>query len=1031
LANPEHLGKGDHAVSDQPYLGKDALPPSMVERLDKVCDSFEGAWKTAESTGHQPRIEDYLGTIPESERSALLRELIALDIAYRQRAGERLQTEDYRERFPFLELATNRTREANRDPLCTDPYEQPIRECASLGEFEPGTLLKDRYLLERVLGRGGMGQVYLASDQILHRPVAVKVIWPRDPELRNRTIYEAGLREAFAEEARIGANLTHPAIATVFDFGFHDDEPFIVFEYIQGETLRDLLSRRGRLPLEDVRLILGPLAQALDFAHSHHVVHRDLKPENIRATLQGHFKILDLGLAKEFRHAVDWSFAGTPLYASPEQAERLPCDGRTDQYALALITYEMITGHRVFEHADWNEILQMHRSQEPPSPERFLPGLPETVCAALARALQKEPNQRFPTCEGYAVAMGCQLLSTPVPLSEVLRLTRLRKMSGHWRNTRFRPIRHGTAVYLALAADALWVSYRGEIRRWPLQAITDIQRSWWGAKIYLRMLDGQETVQQSLHYVKRRECGQWYEQLQILKKQLPPGTTEQIELPRAEPVVMMRERPVMRYQSLGTVEFKDITLRRAEVGLQIRAAMIGADAVVDVQQERLPEFRRTVWRRSGMAIRAVDSAGRLELRSRWFATEVSRLSLWMLMVIGSFFIGTLLCGCFSFAPMALGISMPLATGETLSQRTVSVAVVVALGVVLIFSWPLAIVLLVRWLLWPQLLRPAALAVMALGATPLASLMGSIGATAVTGKWQATVFHLPRLLTTLGISIFSWFLCRRAWRAYSEYCSLVPVAEQQLPPLRRAARATTLTTSIIFAVLLWGLAGWGGYGNVSDSDDFPIIERLKEANKRREDQEALPFWLLEDAGEQREGRRLESDGQYPAAAEVYRQALERHEQRMNKFTDQKLLVKKQHRLAKCLVSCPDVQVRKPIQAIELAKKAVAHAPDQGDYWNTLGAAYYRAGDWNESVAALEKCMQLRGDASDWLFLAMACHQLKQPDKAKTWLDKAVDWIEQAEKGQLDNALHRMRWEVNRRELEHLRREAEETIMGKVQ
>src|SRR5205823_5143211 len=109
---------------------------------------------------------------------------------------------------------------------------------------------------------------------------------------------------SFAEEAKLGANLTHPAIATVFDFGFHEDRPFTVFEYIPGETLRDLLHRRGRLPLEEVRLLIAPLAQALDFAHGRRVVHRDLKPENIRATSQGQFKVLDLGLAKEFcRHA--------------------------------------------------------------------------------------------------------------------------------------------------------------------------------------------------------------------------------------------------------------------------------------------------------------------------------------------------------------------------------------------------------------------------------------------------------------------------------------------------------------------------------------------------------------------------------------------------------------------------------------------------------------------------------------------------------------------------------------------------------
>src|SRR5262249_34960802 len=190
-------------------------------------------------------------------------------------------------------------------------------------------------------------------------------------------IHETRLREAFANEARTGAGLTHPAIATVFDFGFHGSEPFIVFEYIDGPTLHDLLEQRGRLPLEEVRLVLGPLAQALDFAHARHGVHRDLKPANLRATGQGHFKILDLGLAQEFRREADWNFAGTPAYAAPEQAAGQPCDGRSDQYALALIAQEMLTGRQVFEHGDWRELLRMQCEQEPPSAGALQPDLPE------------------------------------------------------------------------------------------------------------------------------------------------------------------------------------------------------------------------------------------------------------------------------------------------------------------------------------------------------------------------------------------------------------------------------------------------------------------------------------------------------------------------------------------------------------------------------------------------------------------------------------------------------------------------------
>jgi serine/threonine-protein kinase len=1133
-SNEDHV-----AVPSQP-----TFTPSMMDGLDQVCDSFEAAWKGALSADQRPRIEDYLAGTPEAVRLVLLRELISLEVAYRRQAGEQPQSEEYRVRFPALDreqllnsfhperaavgdaVPAGSTEETGgSDPLGTVSHPQTTSGNAPQVEFQRGTLLKNRYLLERVLGRGGMGQVFLASDQLLHRPVAIKVIRPRDPHLRNRTICETRLRDAFAEEARIGANLTHPAIAAVFDYGFHNDEPFIVFEHMDGETLRDLLKRRGRLPLEEARLIIGSLSQALDFAHSRHVVHRDLKPENIRATLQGHFKILDLGLAKEFRHTVDWFFAGTPLYASPEQAAGLPCDGRTDQYALAVITYEIITGHKVFENTDTNELLKMHLSQEPPSPEQFLPDLPQTVGSALARALRKEPNERFETCQQFAIAIGCQLLSTPIPLSELLLLTPVPRMFGLWGNSRFRLLRWGTPVYLGLAADALWVSYCGEIRRWPLHAISEVQRDWEGGdELHLLLHGSHKRNRQAFEFDNAAECRQWFEKLQNLIKQLPPGTSEETELPPIEPVVLMREHPVMRYQALATLEFKDAKRHRDEGGLLIPAAMIGADAVVDVQQERLPELGRTVWRKSGMAIRAVDAAGRLELRSRWFAAEVSQITaLMILFIIVSF--GCHLFGSFLVSVLGIvGIGLPLASVGTIFQQLIAVV----LYIILIHSWPLIIIVLARWLVWPQLLRPAALSLLALGAVSLPRIIGRLSGATATGRLQGL---LPFLMfgdpLNLAFLLFSWLLCRRAWRVYSRYRAMVPAAEKEIPPLRRAATAITLASTFTFAALLWASAGWGGFRYVSGfalHDVFKERQALNHFNQGvakmpQQPQEAeqafrsaLPLWeeivraapfrpecrqnlgatyqnlgaaltllgkpteaeqayrqamlhydkletdfpsfhnheknreiarlnltqlaiqkpSLEHLGEQMEGQRLAAINNYQAAGKVYRQALAHHEKLKNGFTDGaayvRLLASKQNRLAWFLVTCPDVALRKPVEAAALANKAVESVPQQGTYWNTLGAAYYRAGDWNKSVEALEKSMALShgGDGFDWFFLAMAHHQLRHFDDARNWLDKAVRWMMNAANGQLANPLHRLQWEAYRKEAYLLQREAEELI-----
>ena len=284
------------------------------------------------------------------------------------------------------------------------------------------------------------------------------------------------LRRCFAEEARLGANLTHPAIATVFDYGFHEHNPFTVFEYLHGQTLGQSLRSRGRLTLEEVRLIIGPLAQGLDFAHSRHVVHRDLKPENIRATEQGLFKILDLGLAKEFRRDADWSgFAGTPAYAAPEQAAGKACDGRTDQYALALIAFELLAGRRLFESSRSSGPARAPPRRPPDRDREALQDVPGPILQALRRALSKDPNERFATCSDFAVSLGCQLLNIPVPSDVVVYETDVEQMTiGRFR----RRLSLGwlsNSVHLVLTRSRIWAVYHTEIHDWPLDRITRVE----------------------------------------------------------------------------------------------------------------------------------------------------------------------------------------------------------------------------------------------------------------------------------------------------------------------------------------------------------------------------------------------------------------------------------------------------------------------------------------------------------------------------------------------------------------------------
>jgi serine/threonine protein kinase len=283
------------------------------------------------------------------------------------------------------------------------PAFDPASNEFDLGGFEIGSMVAGRYRLQSTIGQGGMGQVFLANDEKLgSRAVAIKVV-------SYKRVDEQGFYQTMLfREAELGANLNHPGIATVHDFGVQADQPYIVFEYVDGDNLRTTLQQQGRLSVDEARSVIAKLSRALDFAHGQGIVHRDLKPENISRAKNGEWKILDLGVAFDFSDGNDeFRYAGTPAYSAPEQASGRATDGRTDQYALACIAYELLTGRRVFEGETHREFLDRHLSDTPRPPSQLQPELPEEVDAAVVRALQKAPDQRFATCQEFAEAMGC------------------------------------------------------------------------------------------------------------------------------------------------------------------------------------------------------------------------------------------------------------------------------------------------------------------------------------------------------------------------------------------------------------------------------------------------------------------------------------------------------------------------------------------------------------------------------------------------------------------------------------------------
>lgn len=267
--------------------------------------------------------------------------------------------------------------------------------------FSPGDTF-GLYRIEREIGRGGMAIVYLAYHQWLERPVALKILQPQlqqDEEVVAR----------FLVEAKAAARLEHPNIVAVYDAGVVEGVHYMAMEYIEGETLADVLARlHGPAPVDFVLSVTSQVASALDYAHRRGVVHRDIKPSNILVQENGKVLLTDFGIA----HAVGMqspeekvAVLGTPEYMSPEQASGQQVDGRSDVYSLGIVVYHMLVGRPPFQGENYREILSAHVNQPLPDPRASNPELPAGVTEVLQRATAKDPEQRYPTAGAFSRAL--------------------------------------------------------------------------------------------------------------------------------------------------------------------------------------------------------------------------------------------------------------------------------------------------------------------------------------------------------------------------------------------------------------------------------------------------------------------------------------------------------------------------------------------------------------------------------------------------------------------------------------------------
>src|SRR6188472_366497 len=254
-----------------------------------------------------------------------------------------------------------------------------------------GTELDGRYRLEALIGAGGMSTVYRAVDRTLERDVAIKL-------MHREIASDSDQLERFRREARAVAQLSHPHIVGVIDAGEDDHTPYIVFEYVEGETLKDRIRRLGRLPVPEAVAYAIEIARALGAAHERQIVHRDVKPQNVMIDEEGTAKVTDFGIARTMTEeglTADGRVLGTTDYVSPEQALGHAVGPQSDLYSLGIVLYEMLTGDVPFTGENQVAVAMKHVREELPDVQLRRPEVSSALAAVVDRATAKDLDRRY------------------------------------------------------------------------------------------------------------------------------------------------------------------------------------------------------------------------------------------------------------------------------------------------------------------------------------------------------------------------------------------------------------------------------------------------------------------------------------------------------------------------------------------------------------------------------------------------------------------------------------------------------------
>ncbi len=263
--------------------------------------------------------------------------------------------------------------------------------------FEPEQVVGGRYRVVRKLGGGGMADVYLCQDLTLGRHVAVKV-------LLQRYLNDATFVERFRREAKAAAGLNQQNLVAIYDWGELDGTYYIVMEYVEGETLKDLIRRRDRLSGNESVAVTLQLLAAVDFAHRNGIVHRDIKPQNVMLDRDGTVKVMDFGIARAGDSGMTeaGSILGTAQYLAPEQAKGQPVDERSDLYSVGVVLYELLTGTVPFKGDSAVTVALKHVNEVPREPSELVPGMPYALNQIVLKAMAKDPADRYQSAAAFA-----------------------------------------------------------------------------------------------------------------------------------------------------------------------------------------------------------------------------------------------------------------------------------------------------------------------------------------------------------------------------------------------------------------------------------------------------------------------------------------------------------------------------------------------------------------------------------------------------------------------------------------------------